>query len=65
MKSKCLSDCGQLIMSPQMQLSVGLITEAGNDISEMYPNIELSKVASLTITSKESLYIIILAILDV
>ena len=52
-------------MSPQMQLSVGLITEAGNDISEMYPNIELSKVASLTITSKESLYIIILAILDV
>ena len=56
MKSKCLSDCGQLNMSPQMQLSIGLCTEAGNDINEMYPNIELDKVASLTITSKESLH---------
>lgn len=55
MKSNCLSDCGQLNMSSQMQLNLGLCMNVGNDIQELYPNIEFEKIASLTITSKESL----------
>lgn len=42
-------------MSIPMQLDLGICLEIGSNIFEMYPDIDLDKIASLTITTKESL----------
>ena len=55
LKSNCLSDCGYLNMSRQMELNIGLCLDGGTEIKETYSNIEFDKVISLTITNKESL----------
>lgn len=55
MKSNCLNESSSMKMQPQMQLNLGVCDDVGSNILEMYPNIDLSRVASLTIKNKDSL----------
>ena len=56
MRSNCLSDCVTLNMMPGMQLNLGVCTDIGSNIFEMYPGVQLEKIASLTITKKADLF---------
>ena len=55
MKNNILNDCVNNNMSNQMQIDFGICVNIDQDVNKIYPGIELQKVISLTITSKESL----------
>ena len=49
MKSNILSDLSRQNVPKQMQLNLGMCNDIGENINEVYPNIELEKVVSITI----------------
>ena len=55
LQSNLLNDCIEMNMSTRMQMNIGVCTDIGNDINEMYPGLELEKVVSLTINNKINL----------